>query len=321
MWAPPTADASDAALVLVVAGGAPMADGPLHESRREEGRLPPCGARHEALAHLLNRCGAAQEAGKEPAHASARHLDELHDLGVLLASRQVALHEEVFESPEAGALHATHELHVFVGEFEGRRLKAHVAARAVGDQEAKVDVHDVALHVQEDVAVVPVLDLQQVGDDRPRRAALREEREGALEGPAMLRAVHGFKDLEQRAPALALLHRVHGDGVGHHLHQPAVGRRGHDAAGVQLQRQARLVEAGLDHADELHRKLLLAQVVVRLDDHGHQGPALDHAVGGGGGDAALALVPRLAEDAQAVEAQLRRLLRGQSGATAVAPGR
>lgn len=144
------ADALHAALVLVVAGRAPVADRRLDEARREtrglrsggrgraragamSGRstrggtgppashtascLPPpspmmTAARRvatgahlaprepwsEALAHGLDRRLAATEARQVAAHARARHLEQLHDLGVAPARGQVAFHEELAEA-------------------------------------------------------------------------------------------------------------------------------------------------------------------------------------------------------------------------------
>lgn len=50
-------------------------------------------------------------------------------------------------------------------KLEGRSLEAHIA-RAVGQHEAKVDVDEVTVAVNEDVAVVAVLDLKKVSRDR-----------------------------------------------------------------------------------------------------------------------------------------------------------
>jgi len=48
-----------------------------------------------------------------------------------------------------------------MAELEGSALKAQVASRADLQDEAKVDVYDVSLVVQHDVAVVAILGLQQ----------------------------------------------------------------------------------------------------------------------------------------------------------------
>ena len=62
-----------------------------------------------------------------------------------------------------GALAAgVHDQRHLVRQLEGGALEAHVAARGDLQDEPEVDVHQVALPVDEDVAVVAVLGLQQV---------------------------------------------------------------------------------------------------------------------------------------------------------------
>lgn len=60
----------------------------------------------------------------------------------------------------AAELSVTYLRHL-MAELEGSTLKAQVASGADLQDEAKVDVNDVALVVQHDVAVVAVLGLQQ----------------------------------------------------------------------------------------------------------------------------------------------------------------
>lgn len=52
-----------------------------------------------------------------------------------------------------------------MAQLEGSALKAHIGARADLQNEAKIDVHQPALGVYQDVAVVPVLGLQQVASN------------------------------------------------------------------------------------------------------------------------------------------------------------
>lgn len=52
-----------------------------------------------------------------------------------------------------------------MAQLEGSALKAHVGARADLQNEAKIDVHQAALSVYQDVAVVPVLRLQQIASN------------------------------------------------------------------------------------------------------------------------------------------------------------
>lgn len=50
-------------------------------------------------------------------------------------------------------------------ELEGSALKTHVGPRTDLQYEPKIDVHQAALCVNQDVAVVPVLGLQQVASN------------------------------------------------------------------------------------------------------------------------------------------------------------
>ena len=50
----------------------------------------------------------------------------------------------------------------FVAELEGCTLKAHIGSRADFKDEAKVNVHQPALSVYEDVAIMAILGLQQI---------------------------------------------------------------------------------------------------------------------------------------------------------------
>ncbi len=56
-----------------------------------------------------------------------------------------------------------HDLKQLASQLEGRSLKVDTT-RGVAEHEAKVDVDDVAPLVQHDVAVMPVLDLQEEAD-------------------------------------------------------------------------------------------------------------------------------------------------------------
>jgi len=56
-----------------------------------------------------------------------------------------------------------HDLKQLASQFEGRSLEVDTTRR-VAEHEAKVDVDDVAPLVQHDVAVMPVLDLQEEAD-------------------------------------------------------------------------------------------------------------------------------------------------------------
>ena len=105
------------------------------------------------------------------------------------ARRQEALDDELAEARKVYRAHAAHERDVLAGELEGRRLEVDIAARRVGEEEPKVNVDDTARAVEQNVAIVAVLDLQQVTHDGPRRRGVHKVAQGAPVAPAAARAV------------------------------------------------------------------------------------------------------------------------------------
>ena len=90
------------------------------------------------------------------------------------------------EAAEGGGARPVQQLHPLPGELERRALEPEVAARAGAEQEAKVDVDEMPLRVEQNVAVVPVFDLRD-GGERSRS----QSRNGASEKhwpPEQLRA-------------------------------------------------------------------------------------------------------------------------------------
>ena len=79
-------------------------------------------------------------------------------------------------------VHATEHLDVLEGQLERRGLEADVPRR-VREHESEVDVDQVPVAVEQDVPVVPVLDLQEVCHERvprkrPGEVALRADELG-----------------------------------------------------------------------------------------------------------------------------------------------
>lgn len=72
--------------------------------------------------------------------------------------------EQLPKLQECRAIHTTQHLNVLRRELEGSRLKPDVPWR-IGKHEAKIYVDEVAVAVDEDVAVVSILDLEKIGDD------------------------------------------------------------------------------------------------------------------------------------------------------------
>lgn len=130
------------------------------------------GAEIEAPAQLMEHLDAALEAG----HIGALHHFRQQEYPVrVLARSKKALDAEdlkVVEGVAGGALRIrVHHLQQLARELEGRRLEVDPTGR-VGQHEVKVDVHNVTLLVQQQVAVVPVLPLKQVAHHRVASHAL-----------------------------------------------------------------------------------------------------------------------------------------------------
>jgi hypothetical protein len=91
----------------------------------------------------------------------------------VLSCRHEPLQDEYLKVLKHVALLAAHDFDELWRHLEGRALEAEIFGRAAKD-ESVVDVDDVALAVEQDVAVVAVLDLDEVGDNTIGRAALDE---------------------------------------------------------------------------------------------------------------------------------------------------
>ena len=89
----------------------------------------------------------------------------------MLPDGLVASEEVLPEVTEQGGALAAEHIDVVLQELEGDGLlELHRATWGVGEEEPKVNVEDVASAlVDEDVAVVPVLHLKNIGDEGVRR--------------------------------------------------------------------------------------------------------------------------------------------------------
>ena len=63
-----------------------------------------------------------------------------------------------------GRVLSIHYLHHLLRQLEWRLLELDSLSGCIGQEEAKVDVKDVALDVDQDVFIVSILDLQDVAD-------------------------------------------------------------------------------------------------------------------------------------------------------------
>ena len=112
----------------------------------------------ESRPHGLHRGRPRGEAGELGARPHDVH--QGHELVGVLAGRHQPLQDEDLEVLEHVALLAAHDLDKLGGHLEGGALEAQVLGGAAQD-EAVVDVDEVALAVQQDVAVVAVLHLRK----------------------------------------------------------------------------------------------------------------------------------------------------------------
>ena len=97
--------------------------------------------------------------------AHDHHFNQHDDLVGVLLQRHEALVEQLPEFGEFLGVQAAEDVDELLRELEGRLFELQATAREAGEEEAKVDVHDVAVGVDEDVLVVSVLDLQDVAHE------------------------------------------------------------------------------------------------------------------------------------------------------------
>mmetsp|Transcript_1418 Transcript_1418/g.4234 ORF Transcript_1418/g.4234 Transcript_1418/m.4234 type:complete len:273 (-) Transcript_1418:380-1198(-) len=167
-------DAVEQALVDVILAGAPAVQALPNEPQHVIHDLSLSQVGGEAAAEGGHGAGSGLEAGEA---AVLHHLHQQQQPVRMLACRQKppdAQHLEVVEQLGGAAVGVgVHDLQQLPGELEWSRLEVD-APRGVAQHKPEVDVHQVARLVHQDVAVVPVLDLQQVGDQAVGGHALHE---------------------------------------------------------------------------------------------------------------------------------------------------
>ena len=129
--------------------------------------------------------------------AQLHDLHNGHELVHVFARGQESAQHQNLEVGEHVALDAAHHLGELVRHLEGGWLEAQVLGRT-RQHEAVVDVDEVAVVVEEYVAVVAILDLEQVAGDRVAGAGGHEVLLGVQEGLAGARAKLGQEEVEQR---------------------------------------------------------------------------------------------------------------------------
>lgn len=135
-----------------------------------------------------------------------------------------ALSEQLHKFAEKIPVEAAHAVDHFVGEFEGRVFELDSFSGCVAEEEAEVDVDDVAFVVDEDVAVVSVFDLQEVADEGIAGEAGNEVVERLFVFEVLFGSVAEVLQVEvvQRNVADFLFELVDGERVVAHFDEAAV---------------------------------------------------------------------------------------------------
>lgn len=90
-------------------------------------------------------------------------LYQVAELSIVLSYRQIRLHGLCYEELVGlGGHSAAHDIDEFLGQLEVRTLETHVFAWGPVKDKTEIDVNNVAPVINHDVAVMTVLDLQNV---------------------------------------------------------------------------------------------------------------------------------------------------------------
>lgn len=149
-------------LDLVVPVGGPVVRSLLDHSPHVGGGLDLAHVQHEPVLQIHHRL--LQEA-RQPRIEHKPH--QVDNMLVVPAGNQEALNHQVHVQLERLAVDlASHDLYHFFSQLEVRSLKAEVVGWRDVEDEPKVYMDEVSLLlVDQDIAVMPVLDLQDVGDN------------------------------------------------------------------------------------------------------------------------------------------------------------
>ena len=202
------------------------------------------------------------EAGQAAVEHGEDHVREM--VGVA-ARGEKGLDGELFEPAKGLRLgRAAHDGDHLGRELEGGALEADAAGGDV-KAEAKVNVQDVAGVVNHDVAVVPVLELQQVADHAVGGHALDKVAPRFLKRNRLLAAKLGQKVVVQPVDGFAAEH-VARHGIREHVDDTAAGRGRGDAVREDIAVQPDAVEDAPKDGNHLQRQHVLSAVVSDLED-------------------------------------------------------
>ncbi len=156
----------------------------------------------------------------------SHHDDAFHDLFFVLSDEFETEKEQQLKVFENVRLSSFHQLHVVGSELKWRLLKPHISWRR-GQDEGEINMNDVAISVNENIIVVPVLDWKQVLDKTVASQALNEV--GDCSFPVQTEDL--FVDVFKRLFARFFLQIADSSSVIDELNQPAVVIKGNHIVG------------------------------------------------------------------------------------------
>jgi hypothetical protein len=113
----------------------------------------------------------------------------------MLADSQESFHAQLHEPHELFCIRfASHDINHFLAELERRIFEFEIAAWRNVENEPEVDVYNVPFVVHQNVSVVAILNLEDVGDDGIGCHTLYKIAAGGLEGETVFGAIPNLKD-------------------------------------------------------------------------------------------------------------------------------
>lgn len=99
--------------------------------------------------------------------ATVKHeLGQVHKVGRVFSHSKVPLDDHGLKQLEGRSIGgASQNVYEFLGQLEGSRLKPHILARRPVENKSEVNVDQVPIFVDQNIAVVSVLNLQDKRDD------------------------------------------------------------------------------------------------------------------------------------------------------------
>lgn len=255
----------------VVPVGGPLVGCVIHHLLHVVSRLQVVQMQHKTPPQVFQRL--RQEARQPRLH---HLLHRVVDMLLVLPHHQERLDHQVEVQAERLTVdRPAHDFDHLLSQLEIGTFELHIPGWGDIEDKPKVNVDEVALVVDEDVAVMAVLYLQDVRDNRVGRLRLYEIVAGLLEIQVVFRAEFVDEVLVQRL-FVDLADSVSGEGVGHAFDDTAdvelFTRAIRDCfVRVQEQIQVVLLKDLLHESDDLQGQAVLPDIVEHFEDAGDLG--------------------------------------------------